>query len=70
MADSEASSQPPIKRRPGRPKGSKNKPDAGTKGNPVGRPRKNLDTANAKMSGKKILKEKLTGMPSQTYLFF
>jgi len=30
----------PTKRGPGRPKGSKNKPDAGTKGNPVGRPRK------------------------------
>ncbi|KAL6304040.1 hypothetical protein BKA93DRAFT_749985 [Sparassis latifolia] len=30
----------PAKRRPGRPKGSKNKPNAGTKGRPVGRPRK------------------------------
>ncbi|KAK2464000.1 hypothetical protein APHAL10511_003944 [Amanita phalloides] len=31
-----------ISKRPvGRPKGSKNKPGAGTKGNPVGRPRKN-----------------------------
>lgn len=29
------------KRRVGRPKGSKNKPNAGNKGNPVGRPRKN-----------------------------
>ena len=31
---------PSVKRGPGRPKGSKNKADAGTKGNPVGRPRK------------------------------
>ena len=37
----------PAKRGPGRPKGSKNKPDAGTKGNPVGRPRKHLLTDDA-----------------------
>ncbi|KAI0369360.1 hypothetical protein BV20DRAFT_1113655 [Pilatotrama ljubarskyi] len=30
----------PVKRGRGRPRGSKNKPDAGTKGRPVGRPRK------------------------------
>ncbi|KIK35206.1 hypothetical protein CY34DRAFT_17162 [Suillus luteus UH-Slu-Lm8-n1] len=32
--------QPPEKRRRGRPKGSKNGPNAGTTGRPVGRPRK------------------------------
>jgi hypothetical protein len=33
---------PPEKKRgPGRPPGTKNKPDAGKNGNPVGRPRKN-----------------------------
>jgi hypothetical protein len=36
----------PIKHSPGHPKGSKNKPDAGTKGNPIGRPKKHPLTNN------------------------
>ena len=34
----------PIKHGPGRPTGSKNKLDAGTKGNHIGRPRQHLLT--------------------------
>ena len=38
------SSNASEKRKPGRPKGTKNKPDAGTNGRPVGRPRKDATT--------------------------
>ena len=38
------SSDTSEKRKRGRPKGTKNKPDAGTNGRPVGRPRKDAST--------------------------
>ena len=49
------SSNTSEKRKRGRPKGTKNKPDAGTNGRPVGRPRKDatiLKTAPPKLPHK------------------
>ena len=65
------SSNASEKRKPSRPKETKNKPDAGTNGRPVGRPRKDastLKTAPPKLPQKHNHSKKRT--VSQKVLFF
>ncbi|KAF8350994.1 hypothetical protein F5887DRAFT_189977 [Amanita rubescens] len=54
-----------TKRPVGRPRGSKNKPDAGMRGNPVGRPRKSQSapTARARTAQAGLRTEPLTALP-------